>query len=70
MEWKNKLELNKLLWLTIVFFLTAGLREPDVLEALCQLDAQSPPEQWERLLLATHEILKYGDCRKPCEYFK
>ncbi|KAJ0170134.1 hypothetical protein K1T71_014062 [Dendrolimus kikuchii] len=48
----------------------SGLREPDVLEALCQLDAQSPPEQWERLLLATHEILKYGDCRKPCEYFK
>lgn len=49
----------------------SGLREPEVLEALCKLDVtQSPPEQWERLLLATHEILKYGDCRKPVEYFK
>ncbi|XP_026325390.1 CLIP-associating protein-like isoform X2 [Hyposmocoma kahamanoa] len=33
-------------------------------------EANSTKEQWERLLLATHEILKYGDCRKPCEYFK
>ncbi|KAI8441689.1 hypothetical protein MSG28_015221 [Choristoneura fumiferana] len=49
----------------------SGLREQEVLEALCQLDTNSaPPEQWERLLLATHEILKYGDCRKPSEYFK
>ncbi|XP_075988016.1 CLIP-associating protein isoform X2 [Anticarsia gemmatalis] len=49
----------------------SGLREPEVLEALCKLDvSQAPPEQWERLLLATHEILKYGDCRKPVEYFK
>ncbi|CAH0688475.1 unnamed protein product [Chilo suppressalis] len=49
----------------------SGLREQEVLEALCKLDvSQAPPEQWERLLLATHEILKYGDCRKPCEYFK
>ncbi|XP_063391307.1 LOW QUALITY PROTEIN: uncharacterized protein LOC134676856 [Cydia fagiglandana] len=49
----------------------SGLREQEVLEALCQLDTQhAPPEQWERLLLATHEILKYGDCRKPSEYFK
>ncbi|CAB3237351.1 unnamed protein product [Arctia plantaginis] len=49
----------------------SGLRELDVLEALCKLDvSQAPPEQWERLLLATHEILKYGDCRKPAEYFK
>ncbi|KPJ05889.1 CLIP-associating protein [Papilio xuthus] len=48
-----------------------GLREPEVLEALCGLDAaQAQPEQLERLLLATHELLKYGDCRKPCEYFK
>nr|XP_049697922.1 CLIP-associating protein isoform X5 [Helicoverpa armigera] len=49
----------------------SGLREPEVLEALCKLDVSAaPPEQWERLLLATHEILKYGDCRKPLEYFK
>ncbi|XP_026325391.1 CLIP-associating protein 1-like isoform X3 [Hyposmocoma kahamanoa] len=49
----------------------SGLKEQEVLEALCKLDvAQAPAEQWERLLLATHEILKYGDCRKPCEYFK
>ncbi|KAL0859319.1 hypothetical protein ABMA27_011121 [Loxostege sticticalis] len=49
----------------------SGLREQEVLEALCKLDvSQAPAEQWERLLLATHEILKYGDCRKPCEYFK
>ncbi|XP_063835582.1 uncharacterized protein LOC135084773 [Ostrinia nubilalis] len=49
----------------------SGLREQEVLEALCKLDAtQAPPEQWERLLLATHELLKYGDCRAPCEYFK
>ncbi|XP_013136007.1 PREDICTED: CLIP-associating protein-like [Papilio polytes] len=48
-----------------------GLREPEVLEALCALDAaQAQPDQLERLLLATHELLKYGDCRKPCEYFK
>ncbi|CAG9134186.1 unnamed protein product [Plutella xylostella] len=48
-----------------------GLREPEVLEALCKLDVnQEPPEQWERLLLATHEVLKYGDCRLPQEYFK
>ncbi|CAH2056542.1 unnamed protein product, partial [Iphiclides podalirius] len=48
-----------------------GLREPEVLEALCQLDvASAPPAQWERLLLATHELLKYGDCAKPAEYFK
>ncbi|XP_063544536.1 CLIP-associating protein [Cydia strobilella] len=49
----------------------SGLHEQEVLEALCQLDTQhAPPEEWERLLLATHEILKYGDCRKPSEYFK
>ncbi|CAG5005397.1 unnamed protein product [Parnassius apollo] len=48
----------------------SGLREPEVLEALCQLEAHAAPEQCERLLLATHELLKYGDCRKPCEYFK
>ncbi|XP_026736915.1 CLIP-associating protein isoform X2 [Trichoplusia ni] len=49
----------------------SGLREPEVLEALCQLDVSgAPAEQWERLLLATHELLKYGDCRKPKEYFK
>ncbi|KAJ2939326.1 hypothetical protein O0L34_g13423 [Tuta absoluta] len=49
----------------------SGLREQEVLEALCKLDVSSaPPDEWERLLLATHEILKYGDCRKPCEYFK
>ncbi|CAH1643073.1 unnamed protein product [Spodoptera littoralis] len=49
----------------------SGLREPEVLEALCKLDVgAAPPEHWERLLLATHELLKYGDCRKPAEYFK
>ncbi|XP_052757139.1 CLIP-associating protein isoform X2 [Galleria mellonella] len=49
----------------------SGLREQEVLEALCKLDvSQAPAEQWESLLLATHEILKYGDCRKPSEYFK
>ncbi|XP_053621346.1 CLIP-associating protein isoform X2 [Plodia interpunctella] len=49
----------------------SGLREQEVLEALCKLDVtQAPPEQWESLLLATHELLKYGDCRKPNEYFK
>ncbi|XP_072937577.1 CLIP-associating protein [Epargyreus clarus] len=48
-----------------------GLRETEVLEALCQLDGGSaPPERCEQLLLATHEILKHGDCRKPAEYFK
>ncbi|KAG6451585.1 CLIP-associating protein isoform X2 [Manduca sexta] len=49
----------------------SGLREPEVLEALVALDAaRAAPETAERLLLATHELLKYGDCRKPKEYFK
>ncbi|XP_060808798.1 CLIP-associating protein isoform X2 [Amyelois transitella] len=49
----------------------SGLREQEVLDALCKLDvSQAPPEQWESLLLATHELLKYGDCRKPRECFK
>ncbi|XP_028039809.1 CLIP-associating protein isoform X2 [Bombyx mandarina] len=48
-----------------------GLGEEAVLEALCALDAvTSPPERWEQLLLAAHELLKYGDCSKPKEYFK
>ncbi|GBP40250.1 CLIP-associating protein [Eumeta japonica] len=50
-----------------------GLKEPEVLERLCALNAgdkRDSPEQWERLLLATHEVLKYGDCRKPRDYFK
>ncbi|CAH0716793.1 unnamed protein product, partial [Brenthis ino] len=49
----------------------SGLRETEVLEALSKLDvATATPEQTERLLLATHEVLKYGDCVKPQEYFK
>lgn len=49
----------------------AGLRESEVLEALSSLDvAAAAPEHTERLLLATHEVLKYGDCRLPLEYFK
>ncbi|KOB76635.1 CLASP protein [Operophtera brumata] len=35
---------------------TPGLREVEVLEALCKLDGtEAPPAQLERLLLATHE---------------
>ncbi|XP_064075639.1 CLIP-associating protein isoform X3 [Vanessa tameamea] len=49
----------------------SGLREVEVLEALSTLDVSSAsPELVERLLLATHEVLKYGDCRRPQEYFK
>ncbi|XP_050359201.1 CLIP-associating protein [Nymphalis io] len=49
----------------------SGLRELEVLEALSTLDVSSAaPELVERLLLATHEVLKYGDCRRPQEYFK
>ncbi|CAK1549063.1 unnamed protein product [Leptosia nina] len=49
----------------------AGLRETEVLEALSKLDVTKDPwEHSERLFLATHEILKYGECKKPCEYFK
>nr|XP_032525396.1 CLIP-associating protein isoform X1 [Danaus plexippus plexippus]XP_032525397.1 CLIP-associating protein isoform X1 [Danaus plexippus plexippus]XP_032525398.1 CLIP-associating protein isoform X1 [Danaus plexippus plexippus]XP_032525399.1 CLIP-associating protein isoform X1 [Danaus plexippus plexippus]XP_032525400.1 CLIP-associating protein isoform X1 [Danaus plexippus plexippus] len=49
----------------------SGLRESEVLEALSSLDvAAAAPEHTERLLLATHEVLKYGDCRLPLEYFK
>ncbi|XP_045782682.1 CLIP-associating protein isoform X1 [Maniola jurtina] len=49
----------------------SGLRETEVLEALSKLDVSTAaPEHTERLLLATHEILKYGDCKKPQEYFK
>ncbi|XP_041986016.1 CLIP-associating protein [Aricia agestis] len=48
-----------------------GLRETEVLEALSELDVSTaPPERCERLLLATHELLKYGDCRQPQQYFK
>ncbi|XP_038217612.1 CLIP-associating protein [Zerene cesonia] len=49
----------------------SGLRETEVLEALSQLDVErAAPETCERLLLAAHELLKYGTCKKPCEYFK
>ncbi|XP_052742848.1 CLIP-associating protein isoform X2 [Bicyclus anynana] len=49
----------------------SGLREVEVLEALSKLEVTSAaPEHTERLLLATHEVLKYGDCKKPQEYFK
>ncbi|CAH2084329.1 unnamed protein product [Euphydryas editha] len=49
----------------------SGLREAEVLEALSSLDVSgAPPELLERLLLATHEVLKYGDCKRPQEYFK
>ncbi|XP_046974847.1 CLIP-associating protein isoform X2 [Vanessa cardui] len=49
----------------------SGLRELEVLEALSTLDVSTAaPELLERLLLATHEVLKYGDCRRPQEYFK
>ncbi|CAG4965766.1 unnamed protein product [Colias eurytheme] len=49
----------------------SGLRETEVLEALSQLDVEkASPETCERLLLAAHELLKYGTCKKPCEYFK
>ncbi|XP_045489892.1 CLIP-associating protein isoform X2 [Pieris rapae] len=48
-----------------------GLRETEVLEALSKVDlSKDPAEYYERLFLATHEILKYGECKKPCEYFK
>ncbi|CAH4031975.1 unnamed protein product [Pieris brassicae] len=49
----------------------AGLRETEVLEALSKVDvSKDPAEHCERLFVATHEILKYGECKKPCEYFK
>ncbi|CAF4741378.1 unnamed protein product [Pieris macdunnoughi] len=49
----------------------AGLRETEVLEALSKVDvSKDPAEYCERLFVATHEILKYGECKKPCEYFK
>lgn len=49
-----------------------GLKETEVMEELCKLNlsTKEPDESWERLLLATHEVLKYGDCKKPLEYFK
>ncbi|XP_050673521.1 CLIP-associating protein isoform X2 [Leptidea sinapis] len=48
-----------------------GLRETEVLKELSALDVNTAaPDKFERLLLATHEILKYGDGTRPVDYFK